>query len=129
MNYLCLIHVDEMKVAAVPADAFDSVDREFLAHPDALAKAGRSIACERLESVDIAMTMGVVNGKPSVTDGPSAETREQFSGSYPIDAPTWTRQSAARRTSRRGVRSASRCARPWPRRRQDRNETTRPARL
>lgn len=87
MKYLCLIYVDEKKLAAAPAEVVDAVARECRAHTDALAQTGRFVAGERLESVEAATTVRVVDGKASVTDGPFAETKEQLAGFYLIDAP------------------------------------------
>ena len=87
MKYLCLIYVDEKKLAQMSADEMEAVARECAVHTEALSAAGRYIAGERLESVDVATTVRHANGKPIITDGPFAETREQLAGFYLIDAP------------------------------------------
>ena len=44
------------------------------------------LAKEALEPVDMATTVRVRNGKLSMTDGPFAETKEQFGGFFLINA-------------------------------------------
>src|ERR1700687_3212515 len=83
MKYLCLVYLDEKKLDAVP-------DSECKACGDGLRKSGHHIAVEALQSVDIATTVRVRNGKMSVTDGPFAETKEQLAGFYLIDAKDLT---------------------------------------
>ena len=79
MKYLCLVYLDEKKLAEVP-------DTECLAFSDGLKASGHRIAAEALQSVHTATTVRVRNGKVSMTDGPFAETKEQLAGFYLIDA-------------------------------------------
>jgi hypothetical protein len=79
MKYLCLVYLEQEKLAAVP-------DRECKTFGDGLRKQGRWLAAEALQPVDTATTLRVRNGRLSVTDGPFAETKEQLAGFYLIDA-------------------------------------------
>lgn len=79
MKYLCLVYGDENEVHTVP-------DSECLAYDEALRESGRCVASEALEAVQTAATVRVRNGKLSVTDGPFAETKEQLTGFYLIEA-------------------------------------------
>jgi hypothetical protein len=79
MKYLCLVYLEEQKLHAVP-------DRECLACGDGLRSSGVLIAAEPLHPVETATTVRIRNGKLSVTDGPFAETKEQLSGFYLIEA-------------------------------------------
>ena len=79
MKYLCLVYLDEKKLAEVP-------DSECMAFGEGLEKSGHRIAAEALQSVHTATTVRVRNGKMSMTDGPFAETKEQLAGFYLIDA-------------------------------------------
>jgi hypothetical protein len=79
MKYLCLVYLEQQKLHAVP-------DRECLACGDGLRNSGVLIAAEPLHPVDTATTVRVRNGQLSVTDGPFAETKEQLSGFYLIEA-------------------------------------------
>lgn len=79
MKYLCLVYLEQQKLHAV-------ADRECLACGDGLRSSGVLIAAEPLHPVETATTVRVRNGKLSVTDGPFAETKEQLSGFYLIEA-------------------------------------------
>src|SRR3954465_12542745 len=79
MKYLCLVYLEQQKLHAVP-------DRECATCGDGLRKSGVLIAAEALQPVETATTVRIRNGKLTVTDGPSAETKEQLAGFYLIDA-------------------------------------------
>jgi hypothetical protein len=87
MKYLCLVYMEENKIAAMPhcgPDAMD--DDECMAYSGTLRERGTCIAAEALQSVQTATTVRVRNGKLSVTDGPFAETKEQLAGFYLVEA-------------------------------------------
>ena len=86
MKYLCLIYNEEARVAAMPAAAVEAVAGECVAYDETLAREGRFVACERLQPTRAARTLRFRDGKPSVTDGPFAETKEQLAGFYLVDA-------------------------------------------
>jgi hypothetical protein len=46
------------------------------------------VAAEALQPVETATTVRVRGGRPTITDGPFAETKEQLAGFYLIDAPS-----------------------------------------
>lgn len=79
MKYLCLVYSDENKLEGFP-------DEECVAYDESLRENGRCIASEALQPVETATTVRVRNGKMSVTDGPFAETKEQLTGFYLVDA-------------------------------------------
>lgn len=79
MKYLCLVYSDEKKLESFPDD-------ECVAYDESLRENGRCIASEALQPVETATTVRVRNGKMSVTDGPFAETKEQLTGFYLVDA-------------------------------------------
>lgn len=83
MKYMLLIYGDE--------HALDTAEREQcyrdsteLAHQ--LHAAGKYLAASPLQPTSTATSVRVRNGKPLVTDGPFAETREQLGGYFLIDA-------------------------------------------
>jgi hypothetical protein len=87
MKYLCLVYVEEKKLAVVsPGDPDAMKDDECMAYDEALRKRGLCIASEALQPVEAATTVRVRKGKVSITDGPFAETKEQLAGFYLIDA-------------------------------------------
>ena len=79
MKYLCLVYLEKDKLHAVP-------DSECLACGDRLRASGVLLAAEPLYPADTAATVRVRNGKPTIVDGPFAETKEQLAGFYLIDA-------------------------------------------
>ena len=79
MKYLCLVYLDEKRLDELP-------DEDCVEYDTAIRNSGNCIASEALESVQMATTVRVRNGKVSVTDGPFAETKEQLAGFYMIEA-------------------------------------------
>lgn len=79
MKYLCLVYLDEKRLPMVD-------DRECFACGQELRDSGKLLAAEPLHSVSTATTVRVRNGQARVTDGPFAETKEQLTGFYLIDA-------------------------------------------
>lgn len=84
MRYILLIHSRELPV---PPDG-SVPPRNFGAHRALIEEATRKgvfVAAEPLAPASSAMTVRVENGKPMVTDGPFAETKEQLAGYYILD--------------------------------------------
>lgn len=86
MKYLCLIYNEEKALASVPQSDINAVDAECRSHCATLEKSGHLLAAERLQPVSTATSLRMRNGKPSVTDGPFAETKEQLGGFYLLEA-------------------------------------------
>jgi hypothetical protein len=80
MKYLCLVYLEKEKLHAVP-------DAECAVCGEGLRSAGVLVAAEALQPVETATTVRVRDGRPSITDGPFAETKEQLAGFYLVDAP------------------------------------------
>ncbi len=85
MKYLCLICAETVMEMMPEADAAQHY-QEYAAFTDDLKRHGHFISANRLQPVDTATTVRVRNGQIQVTDGPFAETKEQFGGYYVIDA-------------------------------------------
>jgi len=79
MKYLCLVYADEEIVHSIP-------DRECVAYDEGLRTGGHCVASEALEPVATAKTVRIRDGRVTVTDGPFAETKEQLTGFYLIEA-------------------------------------------
>jgi hypothetical protein len=79
MKYLCLVYLDEKRLAELP-------DEDCVEYDTMIRASGHCIASEALQSVQTATTVRVREGKTSVTDGPFAETKEQLAGFYLIEA-------------------------------------------
>lgn len=83
MKYLCLVYAQEDQLHALPESPRDS---ECHAYATSLAEGGRLVAGQALEPVATATTVRVRDGRAVVTDGPFAETREQLTGFYLVEA-------------------------------------------
>ncbi len=82
MNFLFLIYGNE-------SDWTDEARRSCMAKSqvinDELVSQGKVVATAPLQSVTTAATVRLRNGRPLVTDGPFAETKEQLGGFYLLD--------------------------------------------
>ena len=79
MKYLCLVYAEEAPPRGGRRRALRGLRRRAARH-------GRCLASEALQPVATATTVRVRGGKVSVTDGPFAETKEQLTGFYLIEA-------------------------------------------
>jgi hypothetical protein len=85
MRYVLLIYdTDENRAKRTPEEngammaAYGALEQE-------LAPLGIKAGGEALEGTDKATTVRVRNGKPLLTDGPFAETKERLGGFYILD--------------------------------------------
>lgn len=85
MKYLCLICAETVMEAMSPATA-ERQYREYAAFTESIKRSGHFVSANRLQPVETATTLRVRNGQTVVTDGPFAETKEQFGGYYVIEA-------------------------------------------
>ncbi len=116
MKYLCLICAETVMEHMPEADRRQHF-REYERFTQSIKRDGHFIGANRLQPADRASTVRVRDGKVSVTDGPFAETKEQFGGYYLIeardmDAAIQDRRANPRRTLwlRRGSPCRRRCA-------------------
>lgn len=86
MRYLCLIHLDEKQLAALPESEMDALNARHLALNEELLQGGHFIEAEALTPPASATCVRVRNGRVAVTDGPYAETKEMVAGFYLIEA-------------------------------------------
>ena len=86
MKYLCLVYLEEKKVAALSESEMEALVAEALEYENELRRSGHHIVSSALQSVQCATTLRPRNGKVSITDGPFAETREQLGGFVLIEA-------------------------------------------
>lgn len=83
MKYMLLVYLDE--------DALSESERQACYRDSAqlaqdLHVTGQYLDASPLQSISMATSVRVRNGKKLVTDGPFAETHEQLGGYYLIDA-------------------------------------------
>ena len=79
MKYLCLVYLDENRLDELP-------DEDCVAYDTTIRNSGHCLASEALQSVQTATTVRVRDGSLAITDGPFAETKEQLTGFYMIEA-------------------------------------------
>ncbi len=83
MRYMLLIYLDEHALSEDErAECYEESTQ--LAHD--LAASGHFIATAPLQPTATAASLRMREGKPLITEGPFAETREQLGGYYLIDA-------------------------------------------
>jgi hypothetical protein len=87
MKYLCMVFFDEKKLDALSDDEWRAFEAATRACEQDLRRSGHFIAAQALQSVQVATTLRVRNGRVSVTDGPFAETNEQLGGFSVIETP------------------------------------------
>ena len=85
MQYLLLIYEDEKRWADLKAPELQAELGEYRAFGQEFA--GAIKGGNALQPTGTAKTVRVRDGKPLVTDGPFAETKEQLGGYYLIEAP------------------------------------------
>ena len=86
MRYLCLIYIDEKRLAAVPQHEMDELNRRHLELNEELLRSSHFIEAEALTPGTSATCVRPRNGRHTVTDGPYAETKEMVAGFYLIEA-------------------------------------------
>jgi len=86
MKYLCLIYDDEKNLASMAKTEMDALMGEYRAFSESIKASGHHVAGHQLQPVHTATSVRVRNGKMSTTDGPFAETKEQFGGFFLINA-------------------------------------------
>jgi hypothetical protein len=85
MKFMCLICAEKVMEQMPEAEAAEHY-REYAEFTEAIRRSGHFIACNRLVPAASATTIRVRKGAVSTTDGPYAETKEQFGGYYIIEA-------------------------------------------
>ena len=88
MEYMILIHSDETFEAPAPGTPeFEAIMGEWFAYNQRLIDGGHWIAGANLMPTATATTVHRTMGNaPTITDGPYAESKEQFGGFYLISA-------------------------------------------
>ena len=86
MKFLCLGYYDEKKFNATPKDEIDAIVRQCRTHDEGLRNSGHLLMVASLAPPKAATSLRPRSGKPSVTDGPFAETKEQIGAFFIIEA-------------------------------------------
>jgi hypothetical protein len=85
MKFICLICAETVMEQMPEADAARHY-QEYVEFTIDIKRNGHFVSANRLTPADTAITVRVRNGKITTTDGPFAETKEQFGGYYVIEA-------------------------------------------
>ena len=86
MKYLCLVFYDENIVNNMTSSEWKSLNHECVACGEGLRESGKMIGGNALHPSSTATSLRIRDGKPLITDGPFAETKEQLAGYYMLDA-------------------------------------------
>jgi hypothetical protein len=86
MRYLCLIHIDQREFEALPAATQNELNAAHLDYNDELRRRGQFLMAEALDRPQTATVLRIRDGKPLITDGPFAESKEAIAGFYVIEA-------------------------------------------
>ena len=86
MEYVLLIYHNEEELAHRPEAEKQQIFGEFNAFTQDIVKSGKRKAGAPLNFTRTAATVRVRDGKPVVTDGPFAETKEQLGGYVLLEA-------------------------------------------
>ncbi len=85
MRYLLLLYTNEAEWAAL-GEPEEAIIQDHMRVIDDLKKKGTYETSDALQPIASATTVRVRAGKPLVSDGPFAETKEQLGGYYIVEA-------------------------------------------
>jgi hypothetical protein len=86
MKYICLGYIEPQKFATMSPSEQQAMMDECFAYDDELRKNGHFAGGDALQPPNTAVTLRWQGGKPVVTDGPYAETKEQLGGILILEA-------------------------------------------
>ena len=85
MQYMLMCCFDEKAWTRMPDEEKEGIMREYGELMQSLARQGSLCGSGKLRSSSAATTVRMKNGKPILTDGPFAETREQLGGYHLVE--------------------------------------------
>lgn len=86
MQYLLMIYGDEAAMQGAAPEQIQTMTQSYAKFTQDIVQSGHLKGGDRLKSSNTATTIRRADGKSLMTDGPFAETREQLSGYYIIEA-------------------------------------------
>jgi hypothetical protein len=89
VRYLLIVHADPQLMAALSPAEHRAHSAECAAYDQALIARGKLIAAEALSGPKTARIVRTKGGKPVVTDGPYAESKEVLCGFLFVEAATF----------------------------------------
>ena len=87
MKYLLLNYMDEKAMTTLPREEAGRVHAAYMAYTQAMTEAGVLLSNHGLKPTAHATTVRTRDGKPVVSNGPFAETKEQLGGYFLIEVP------------------------------------------
>jgi hypothetical protein len=85
MQFMLMCCIEEQRWSGLPEAERDAVMNDYRSWIAGLERAGQHRATEKLASSPTARTLRLRDGRPIVTDGPYAETKEQFGGFHIVE--------------------------------------------
>ena len=85
MQYMLMCRFDEERWAKLPEAQQDKIMQEYGEFVQGIVKSGHYRAGARLQPSSMATVVREQNGKRITTDGPFAETKEQFGGYHLVE--------------------------------------------
>jgi hypothetical protein len=85
MQFMLMCCIEEKRWLGLPDTERDAVMKDYRSWVIGLERAGQHRATEKLASSPTARTLRLRDGRPVVTDGPYAETKEQFGGFHIVE--------------------------------------------
>ena len=86
MKYMLLIYLNERQWQSLTEEERQQIYSDYRQFSEEIQGSGNFISGSELAPTTSATTVRVREGKPLVTDGPFAETREQLGGYYLVEA-------------------------------------------
>jgi hypothetical protein len=86
MKYLALIYHDETQWEKLTPDESGKIYADYMRVINELTAGGKYLGGSQLKPTSSATTVRIRDGKRAVTDGPFAETKEQFGGYLLLEA-------------------------------------------
>lgn len=85
MQYLLLCCFEEKRWLEIPDAQRTTIMQEYAALLKSLDESGQHLSGAQLQPTATATTVRARDGKPAVTDGPFAETKEQLGGYHLLE--------------------------------------------
>ena len=85
MQYMLMCCFEEHQWEKIPDWQRDGIMHEYEELEQSLKKSGQYLGGGKLRSSSSATTVRAKNGKPTITDGPFAETKEQLGGYHLVE--------------------------------------------
>ncbi len=85
MQYMLMIYVDEAMEESRSPEEFQKLFDEYTRFDEEVKAKNKAISAAALQPTSTATTVRVRDGRVITTDGPFAETKEQFGGYYMLE--------------------------------------------